>query len=320
MNLTDFLQAFFPEPDEPLYLFGYSPKEMPEAVKAHPVKIMTCRAELQTDKALQSRLRQINQTQGVYFTVNSGGTLKSEIDRINAVFCEIDDLPLIEQHDLYDHCEYPPSIRVETRKSVHAYWLLEEEITVDDFIFIQNGLIEKFRSDKALKNQNRVMRLPFFKHLTHTPEGFQYKSVSIHTFNDHRFTLSELKEYYSPTPKKLLPVFEQKSESDYQDLFEELRRRVRALPTYHVEHGGKLASAQGICHNGETNRTLVENLSTGIIFCRNECTFDEIIAAFGLERPKKKERIVNIPRVPAPKQNSTLYQWVDKYEKMKETV
>ncbi len=162
LSITEFLMPFFPDESEPLYLFGYSPKETPENLKGKPNRIETCRAELKTDAALQKRLRGINKTQGVYFVVNAGGTLKPEINRINAVFCEIDDLPIIEQHDVFDNAPYPPSIRVETRKSVHAYWLLEHDISIDDFIFIQRGLIEYFKSDKAIKNQNRVMRLPFF--------------------------------------------------------------------------------------------------------------------------------------------------------------
>lgn len=316
MRLTEFLSAFFPKDDEPIYVFGYSPKELPEELKEPPMKIRTSRKDLSSNLQLQVNLKRANQTKGLYFTVNAGGTTKPEINRINACFCEIDDLPLKEQHALFDDCDLPPSIRVETKKSVHAYWLLADLCSIDDFIFIQRGMIEKFRSDKAIKNQNRVMRLPFFNHVSFELGEYLFKPVQIHTFNPTRYESAELKGFF-PAPDE--PVyhhrdFEPTTGDEWQEVFNELRNRMRSLPSYHHEHGGKLASAQGICHNGETNRTLVENLETGKIFCRNECTYDEILRAFGIERPKKKEKRYKIPRVSAPVQNSELYQWISKVE------
>lgn len=314
MRLTEFLSAFFPDENEPLYVFGYSPKELPEELKEIPLKIKTNRRALSGDRVLQNNLKRANETKGLYFTVNSGGTLKTEIDRINAAFCEIDDLPMEDQHDAFDNCDYPPSIRVETKKSVHAYWLLSESITIDDFLDIQRGLIDRFHSDKAIKNQNRVMRLPFFSHISFELGEYLYKPVNIHTFNETRYTGEELKGYF-PAPVEIhheSPKFEPTHGDEWQEVFNELRNRVRSLPSYHREHGGKLASAQGICHNGETNRTLVENLETGKIFCRNECTFDEILTAFGIDRPAKREKKYKIPRVSAPRQSSELYQWINR--------
>lgn len=304
MRLTGFLEAFFPSVNEPIFIFGYSPKELPEQLKEVPFKIKTTRAELAESQLLQAKLKRLNETRGLYFTVNSGGTRKEEINRVNACFCEIDDLPLIEQHELFDDCDLPPSIRIETKKSVHAYWLLHNSITIGDFISIQRGLINYFHSDKAIKNQNRVMRLPFFNHVSFELGEYLYKSVSIHTFHQTRYLCEELKGYFSaPVEPTCTPVhFEKTVGDEWQEIFNELRSRLRALPSYHREHGANLASAQGICHNGETNRTLVENLETGKIFCRNECTFDEILNAFGLSRPKKAVDKVIIPRVKAPQQ------------------
>jgi hypothetical protein len=324
MSVTNFLQSFFPEESEPLYIFAYSPKEMPENRRALPVKIKTSRYELKTNTHLQKRLKTINQTQGVYFTVNSGGTLIKEINRINAVFCEIDDLPIIQQHDIFDNCELPPSLRIETKKSVHAYWLMEEQIPVEDFITIQHGLISNFHSDKAIKNQNRVMRVPFFNHLTYDldylktaqTDRFITKPVTIHTFdNSIRFNAHELLEAYPYIePKYETPAFEKGNfESDWEKLFEEMRQRFTMLPGYHVEQGGKLASARGICHNGETNRTLVLNLQTGKIFCRNECSFDDILRSMNLERPVKKTFRVEYKQ--RKEQTSDLYKWYKNFQK-----
>lgn len=317
LSVTEFLMSFFPDENEPLYLFAYSPKEIPDSLREMPTRIKTTRRLIQTDRELQSRLQRINNIQGLYFVVNAGGTLKPEINRINAVFCEIDDLPIQDQHDRFDAAFYPPSIRVETCKSVHAYWLLDEDISIDDFIFIQRGLIETFESDKAIKNQNRVMRLPFFNHVAFDAGEYLYKSVNIHTFSYDTFTLAELKEAYSPTPQHPgtnTPSYKPKNyESNidgWEKVFEEVRRSMQALPSYHVEHGGRLASAQGICHHGETNRTLVLNLQTGVVFCRDECTYADIMRAFGIEPPKKQEKIITIPRVTPRPQSSELYQWL----------
>jgi len=315
LSITEFLMPFFRDENEPLFLFGYSPKELPEPLKEKPNRIQTTRAELKTNRDLQKRLRSINETQGVYFVVNAGGTLKTEINRINAVFCEIDDLPIQAQHDIFDNAPFPPSVRVETRKSVHAYWLLDHDIQVDDFIFIQRGLIEYFKSDKAIKNQNRVMRLPFFNHVAFDQGEYLYKPVTIHTFNYDTFTLDELKNAYSPKPDESVivnykPKNYETQADDWEKVFLQVRRSVESLSTYHIEHGGKLASAQGVCHHGDSNRTLVVNLQTGKVFCRNECSYPEIMSAFGIEPPVKKEKRYSIPRVARRPQSSELYQWL----------
>lgn len=325
MRLTEFLKVFFPDENEPLYIFGFSPKELPEELKERPERMQVSRAILASDKPLQERLKKLNETMGLYFTVNSGGTQKEEIDRINAVFCEIDDLAIEDQHGIFDNCDYPPSIRVETKKSVHAYWLLEDRISVDDFIFIQRGLIERFKSDKALKNQNRVMRLPFFNHISFESGEYLYKQVQIHTFNpQNSFSLAELKSVYSPAPEQnwtpSFAAYPNASENGWEGVFRKLRERIEALPSYHVERAGKLASAQGICHNGNTNRTLVVNLETGKVFCRNECSFDQILNAFGIEKPIKQEKKIFIPRVAPRVQSSNLYKWLTEREQEKAEV
>lgn len=307
MRVTEFLEPFFPDAHEPLFIFGYSPKELPEELKEHPARIQTSRDELRTNRDLQDRLKRLNQTQGIYFTVNAGGTKKEEINRINAVFCEIDDIPIPEQHDVFDNAEYPPSVRVETKKSVHSYFLLKDSLTIDEFVSAQKGLIQTFRSDKAIKNQNRVMRLPGFNHVSFELGEYIYKPVTVHTFNDQtRFTLEELLTAY---PAPIEPVYtkvdfqEMKGEA-WEGVFAEVVHRIQSLPSYHVEHGGKLASAQGVCHGGDTNRTLVHCLDTNRVFCRNECTYRDIMRALGVEAPQPK-----LQRRTRKPQTSALARW-----------
>ena len=319
MTVTDFLSAFFPDENEPLFLFGYNPKELPEEFKNPADRIQTTRREIKTSRELQNRLRLINKNRGLYFTVNSGGTVKVDINRINAYFCEIDDLPLQEQHDIFDNASYPPSLRVETKKSVHAYWLPEENnISIDDWIFIQRGLIEHFNSDKAIKNQNRVMRLPFFNHVSYGENGYQFKPVQITHFNGFKFALAEMKEQYSPKEVEAVTHYEAPKYSTdsegWESVFDVMRRKFEQLPGYHLEHGGRLASARGVCHNGDTNRTLVLNLQTGKVFCRNECSYTEIMRALGVDPPEKKQTRFSIPRVAPRSQTSPLYKWLKQAE------
>lgn len=311
ITLTHFLSFYF-NPNETLWIFAFSPKDVPEELREIPVKISTSIEALKADKSLQKRLVNLNETLGVYFVVNAGGTKKDEITRINAAFCEIDDLTIQEQHDLFDNAPYPPSIRLETKKSVHAYWLPSELWTTEQFHTLQNGLIDYFNSDKALKNENRLMRLPFFNHVSFDAGEYIYKKVEINNFSTTAFSFDELSKAYPEPQISMTPAPDfaeyKNSQNDWQDLFAEMRNRFRGLPGYHVEAGGKLASAQGVCHHGETNRSIVLNLQTGVIFCRNECTFDEILSALNLERPKRREKRILIPRTSAPIQSSDLYR------------
>jgi len=272
---ANFLEAFF-RPEDDIFLFGISPKDAVKIDK--PQKLRTNLEQFGTE-SFQRVLKTINETKGLYFTVNSGGTKKDEITRINAMFCEIDDKPIIEQHDIYDHAWWPPCIRVVTKKSVHAYWLPSEELTAEDFEAVQTGLIEHFKSDPALLNPNRLMRLPGFDHLSYEDGQLMRIPVRLHTFNPRfKFSKEEMLDAFGAT---VMP--EKKPEWDA--VFAEMRERMMSVEGYHDEGGG-LSSAKGICHGGDTNRTLVLNHGSGIIFCRAGCDFHRIREALGVAMPK----------------------------------
>lgn len=305
LTISKFLEPFFPSPDEPVWLFGFSPKKIPHELKLPELKKQATRNALASNPLLQRNLIEDNKTHGLYFTVNSGGTKIEEINRVNAVFCEIDDLPIQEQHDIFDNCELPPSIRVETLKSVHSYWLLGEKITVEQFIKIQKGLITTFKSDEKIKNPNRVMRLPFFNHVAWDGD-YSYKKVSIHTFSETRFSFQELTDAY-PHNESSKPIYKESSD----DLKTELRRRIFMHKTYRVESNHQWATCQGICHNGEGKTAIAVNLASGYVHCQKGCTFEQILNAFGLELPKKQEKKINLVR--RKDQNSKTYEWLKNY-------
>lgn len=124
------------------------------------------------------KLDQLNQ-QGydIYFVVNSGGTKQADINKINAVFVDFDcgrdkdkqyyPLDVVEQYkqekiQIVNQFQYKPSYIVETRNGIHVYWLVEDGATIEQFLQCQLQLIDYFNSDKAVKTQERVMRVPSY--------------------------------------------------------------------------------------------------------------------------------------------------------------
>lgn len=306
MTITDFLMQFYPEPTESIWLRTFDAKGLPKGSHGFPQNIETSIEQIRTDKAFQQRLKEINEKQGIYFVVNSGGTKDADIIRINAIFCEIDDKPIIEQHDIFDNeSPWSPSIRIETRKSVHAYWLLSEPITNENFLELQQGLIKFYNSDKSIKNLSRVMRLPFFNHVR-WDDGYKYQRITYHTFRpDFTYSLAELREGFPYTPpKKHVEVYQPSGRMEtLDDVKAELRRRVMEMDSWRSH--GKWGSANGKCHNGEGDTGLRVDLASGAVTCWSDCSLKTILEAFGLELPKSRK----FEYIAPPQQRSSLHKW-----------
>ena len=88
-------------------------------------------AELVSDSSLYRELQKANESRGIYVVVNSGGATNDEITKFNALFVEKDELSLREQHALLDESPIPTSARLETKKSVHAYFFLNRPLQRD---------------------------------------------------------------------------------------------------------------------------------------------------------------------------------------------
>lgn len=109
-------------------------------------------------------LQKLNeQGYGVFFVVNGGGTKDDEISKIFAQFMENDDMDFEEQWEMINAFPLKPSFVVQTRKSLHTYWLVKDA-EVEKFRPVQKQLIAHFKSDKSIVNESRVMRLPGFYH------------------------------------------------------------------------------------------------------------------------------------------------------------
>ena len=160
-----FLAAFHPGP---YYLRTFS-----DAGKGGGRNYQVCAAEL-AGADFQAALHLVNQRdrQGVFFVVNPGGHRDDAIGGVAAHFVEADDLPLADQYANFQTFPLEPSIIVQTRKSLHGYWLLQPPATaatdqapaLSQFSPIQKALAAVFKGDPVICNRSRVMRLPGFFH------------------------------------------------------------------------------------------------------------------------------------------------------------
>ena len=108
------------------------------------------------------------QDRGVFFVVNGGGhddkTVTKNVKRPKAHFIDIDDYSFEDQVKRVNEFGLEPSVIVKTSKSLHVYWLTDDDARIDRFRAIQAGLISFFGSDVKIKNESRVMRIYGFEH------------------------------------------------------------------------------------------------------------------------------------------------------------
>lgn len=105
---------------------------------------------------------------GIFFVVNSGGNSDRKINKINAQFFECDTLSLEEQMENISKFSLEPSIIVQTKKSLHVYFLIKNG-KVEKFRDIQKKLAKHFNGDGSCINESRVMRVPGFYHCKEDP-------------------------------------------------------------------------------------------------------------------------------------------------------
>jgi hypothetical protein len=269
---SDFLAAFYPNPQEAVHIRSFKPKGAPDTATNRPSTYTTTRGELTFSASLKHRLESDNAERGIYFVVNAGGNADKDISRYNAFFVENDTRSIEEQHVALDAAPLAPSIRNETRKSVHAFWLIEGDCNEEEWRDVQERLISYFDGDRNIKNPSRTMRLPYFNHVTYDADnGYSYKPVEVVTFEpSRRYSVVEMKAAF-PAPKKAQPlVFADSSTSsfspDWVELNAELKRRISQ--TGRMNSRG-IIETKGICHNGKSNTAVMFNPATGAVKCMN---------------------------------------------------
>ena len=287
VTLTEFLGAFFPDEDEPVFLRAFKAKEEPDEPHNRPrnwpykqQNPPSCR-RLGQDGNLQNELRAANKTRGLYFAVNSGGDNDKAINRYNAFFAEDDTRAIAEQHARLDACPLPPSIRVETRKSVHAYWLISGDCAEAEWRAIQARLIAYLKGDESIKNPSRVMRLPYFNHVSwNESAGYDYKRVTVARFApEPRYTFAQMSESFPPVEHEA-----RASENEVQAFVSHEARHaelIRRLEAQGQRNERGNIDTPGICHNGK-GKTGLALFDNGAVKCNSGCDYFAILRAFGL--------------------------------------
>lgn len=152
---------------------------------------------------IEDKLKQLNkQGFNIYFTVNSGGTKKEQINKINAFFIDCDcgkddkgnyfNLDIVKQYkqrvlQRVQEFGLAPSFVVDTRNGYHIYWLVDNA-KVEQFEEVQKKLIHYFNSDERVFTAQFIMRLPNF----YWTKDIQNKYLcTIYQYNDIRYNADE---------------------------------------------------------------------------------------------------------------------------------
>lgn len=304
IKLTDFLGEFFSDNEE-IYLRSFKPKNAPNRSDNFPKNYTTTRGRLPFNAALKGELQMDNKTRGLYFIPNAGGNSDGVITRFNAFFVENDTLPIAEQHAKLDAAPLQPSIRIETSKSVHAYWLRAGDCTEAEWRDIQARLISFFDGDKHNKNPSRCMRLPHFNHVTHGAGGYTFKRIEIVDFEpERRYTVAEMQAaFFAPEviqdAGNTHSQFNSSSTSPPVDVSSSTHGDLKQAIMLRAKRNSR-GNYEMKCpvHNGKTDTSLFYNPRTEAFRCLNGCPTAEIRRAFGLPerqytanpQPKDKDK------------------------------
>lgn len=294
ITLDTFLAVYYPNRDEEIRLRAFKAKNAPDSPSNRVEKLCITRAQLVNDIQLRQRLKALNSTRGLYFVVNAGGDRDIDITRFNACFVERDDVSIEEQYDLLAHAPVPPSIIIQTRSSLHAYWPIAGVCSSQEWSEIQRRLITFFHGDEANKNPSRLMRLPYFDHLFYDEATgiTMRKRVELITFDAAcRYTVEELLTVFPPLDKTQTAKAENAPHTNnnleinsWESINAELKRRIMQHPTAHMNDDGWF-HCRGICHDGNGDTAIMFNPATGAVKCMAGCSHNDLLLTFGLPIP-----------------------------------
>lgn len=152
---------------------------------------------------------------GIYFTPNSfpDGVRQANLcKKVNAWIVENDNLPLSEQRDRLLGAPIKPSFIVQTKKSLHAYWLAAEGAQIINYRTVVKGLIKYFDGDKACSDISRIFRVPGFFHQKDRNNPYPVKIVFAEP--ERRYTDDQMLKTF-PYAEEVAPVVKPiKNETD----------------------------------------------------------------------------------------------------------
>jgi predicted P-loop ATPase len=206
----EFLSALGYDPNDTVYLNTFYPSKSSNSKGDHGKKIHgKFRAKIQEIEKHQ-RLGK-----GVYLVVNGGGYNKTDIETCRAFFIEHDDLPKEDSAGIWQILDLPePTIQIDTGgKSIHSYWVLEEEISASDWEQCQKDLIEMSGADKQIKNSNRLMRLAGGWHID---EYYEHNQSVIYSHSGKKINFEDFRSKVSlPAPLEPEPIPTPQIKIDY---------------------------------------------------------------------------------------------------------
>lgn len=133
---------------------------------------------------------------GVFATINGGGRYSSEITQFRAVFMDSDGIGYPTSWVV------PPHIIVERDAThYHAYWLLDGDCNATEWAMAQKQIALHYGSDDSIVNQDRVMRVPGFKHQKdlNNPMLYELKYANAEL---PRYKLRDIIGYFTLTEEK----------------------------------------------------------------------------------------------------------------------
>jgi len=138
---------------------------------------------------------------GIFVMVNEGdgnGRKKANVRALRALFVD-DDTGGLEPAAL----EITPSIVVQSKRGLHAYWRLRAGEPLDRFEPAQVALAAKLGTDASVKDLSRVMRLPGFLH--QKPDNPAPFLVTVIQASDVAYTTAEALEGFGIPPQTEKP-------------------------------------------------------------------------------------------------------------------
>ena len=123
---------------------------------------------------------------GIYVTVNEtdgGGRKETNIKRIRALFADLDGAPI----EPVNNAELKSQITMESSPGrFQAYWRFTGRMPLKVFEPMQKALADRFKSDPAVHDLPRVMRLPGFVHRKEKDKPFLSHIVVINGSEPYR--------------------------------------------------------------------------------------------------------------------------------------
>lgn len=200
------------------------------------------------EEKVESLISQNEAGRNVWVTINhssNGGREDADIDRVRAVFADLDGAPLPELATL----PLEPHMIVESSPGrYHLYWLCD--LPIEHFRGVQRRLVENYEADSSCINEARVLRLPGFIH-----QGSGAMTTIIHESGALPYTADEILAAFPPVPTNghgNISSFHEHDTHGFRNILRTIGHGdegdgmhmpiTRSIAAFVAHHGGKLST------------------------------------------------------------------------------